>query len=154
MDSNSRALSDDAAIASLTAIITAYISRNEISPNELPTLIARVQCVLTRGYDDPSLDSARGGPKQPATLASLEDSIQQDYLVCLEDGRHFRSLKRHLKSQYNMTPDEYRRKWNLPPNYPMVAPAYAQARSAIAKNLGLGVMISKRNGKAKSAEIN
>jgi predicted transcriptional regulator len=152
MDPKSRLSSDDAAIASLTAIVVAYVSRNEISPSDLPPLIARIQCVLNNSYDDPSLGAMGNSLTQQTPIASPENSINEDYLICLEDGKRFKSLKRHLKTKYNLNPDEYRRKWNLPPDYPMVAPAYAQARSKIARNLGLGVTISKRNGKLEERE--
>jgi predicted transcriptional regulator len=85
-------------------------------------------------------------PPKPAV--SLKKSINPDYLVCLEDGKRFKSLKRHLRTQYNMTPEQYRDKWSLPPDYPMVAPNYAVARSQLAKKMGLGQQRPKRGSKA------
>ncbi|TPW30156.1 MucR family transcriptional regulator [Martelella alba] len=138
-------------ISSLTAnIVTAYISRNDVSADELPALIASVQRAL--GQPDQAGQSSHGEtwsqPNSGQTPAvPVAQSLENDYIICLEDGRRFRSLKRHLKSQYNMTPDEYRIKWGLPPEYPMVAPSYAARRSHIAKDIGLGVTVSKRTPK-------
>ncbi|MGD9479779.1 MucR family transcriptional regulator [Shinella sp. G-2] len=137
----------DATIASLTAIVVAYLERNEISPSDLPQLVARLQCVLHNGHDIQKASLVEGTAMQSVAIANTESSIQEDYLVCLEDGKRFKSLKRHLQTKYNMTPDDYRRKWNLAPDYPMVAPAYAQARSEIARSVGLGVTISRHGGK-------
>ena len=119
----------------LTAsIVSAYVSNNATSATDLPGLIAQVhsalQRVSTTGAD------AVVEPTKPAI--SVKKSMTPDYLVCLEDGKRFKSLKRHLRSQYNMSPEQYREKWNLPSDYPMVAPNYAVARSQLAKKMGLG----------------
>jgi predicted transcriptional regulator len=149
MDLKAQLSSDDARIASLTTIVVAYINRNEISPSDLPPLIERIHRVLCYGHDDPSLDQAQRKAEEVRHNECSKGTVHDEYLVCLEDGRRFKSLKRHLKAQYDLTPDEYRRKWGLAPDYPMVAPAYSQARSSIARNLGLGVTISRRNGKMR-----
>ena len=115
-------------------IVSAYVSNNSIPVADLPTLIADVHRALNntqRGMQEPASE-----PLKPAV--NPKKSVFPDYIVCLEDGKKFKSLKRHLRAQYNMTPEQYREKWNLPPDYPMVAPNYAAARSALAKKMGLG----------------
>jgi predicted transcriptional regulator len=119
----------------LTAsIVSAYVSNNSVSSTELPALIDQVHSALTR------VSSGHGEmPSEPLKPAvSIKKSITPDYVVCLEDGKKFKSLKRHLRTQYSMTPEQYRDKWGLPPEYPMVAPNYAAARSNLAKQMGLG----------------
>jgi predicted transcriptional regulator len=119
----------------LTAnIVSAYLSNNPTPASEIPNLISQVHAALLR------VSSNRTEPlSEPAKPAvSLKKSINPDYLVCLEDGKRFKSLKRHLRSRYNMTPEQYRDKWGLPADYPMVAPNYAVARSQLAKKMGLG----------------
>ena len=119
----------------LTAdIVSAYLSNNPTPAAEIPSLISQVHAALTRvaaGRSEPAPEPAR--PAVP-----VKKSIHPDYLVCLEDGKRFKSLRRHLRTQYNMTPEQYRDKWNLPPDYPMVAPNYAVTRSQLAKKMGLG----------------
>lgn len=125
----------------LTAnIVSAYVSNNPTPATEIPNLISQVHGALMR------LSSGRTeGPLEPTKPAvSLKKSIAPDYLVCLEDGKRFKSLKRHLRTQYNMTPEQYREKWGLPPDYPMVAPNYAVARSQLAKKMGLGQQRPRR----------
>jgi len=115
-------------------IITAFITKNSVPPAELPHLIRSVHTSLSslgQGAEEPVPDV-----KTPAV--SIKKSIGEDYLICLEDGRKFKSLKRHLRSKYNLTAEEYRAKWGLPKDYPMVAPSYSAARSALAKEMGLG----------------
>jgi predicted transcriptional regulator len=125
----------------LTAnIVSAYLSNNPTPAAEIPNLISQVHGALVRvssGRPDTPLE-----PAKPAV--SLKKSIAPDYLVCLEDGKRFKSLKRHLRTQYNMTPEQYREKWGLPADYPMVAPNYAVARSQLAKKMGLGQQQRKR----------
>ena len=125
----------------LTAsIVSAYVSNNSVPSSDLPALIGQVHSALTRvsgGHGE--LPSE---PPKPAV--SLKKSITPDYIVCLEDGKKFKSLKRHLRTQYNMTPEQYRDKWSLPPDYPMVAPNYAMARSQLAKQMGLGQQRRRR----------
>jgi predicted transcriptional regulator len=125
----------------LTAeIVSAYVSNNTTPASEIPALIAQVHAALTR------VSSGRAEtPAEPAKPAvSVKKSMTADYLICLEDGKRFKSLKRHLRTQYNMTPEQYRDKWQLPADYPMVAPNYAVARSQLAKNMGLGQQRRRR----------
>jgi len=125
----------------LTAsIVSAYVSNNSVPAQDLSALINQVHSALTR------VSSGQGEiatePLKPAV--SVKKSITSDYIVCLEDGKKFKSLKRHLRTQYNMTPEQYRDKWSLPPDYPMVAPNYAMARSQLAKQMGLGQQRRRR----------
>jgi predicted transcriptional regulator len=125
----------------LTAtIVSAYVSNNSVPSADLPTLISHVHSALTR------VSSGHGEvPSEPPKPAvSVKKSITPDYIVCLEDGKKFKSLKRHLRTQYSMTPELYRDKWGLPPDYPMVAPNYAAARSHLAKQMGLGQQRRRR----------
>ncbi|ESQ79654.1 MucR family transcriptional regulator [Asticcacaulis sp. YBE204] len=115
-------------------IVSAYVGNNSVSASELPALIQNVYAALNSiGLGEAPAPEA---PKEPAV--SVKKSISNDFIVCLEDGRKFKSLKRHLRTKYNMSPEEYRAKWNLPKDYPMVAPNYAKARSDLAKQMGLG----------------
>src|SRR3954467_11127408 len=125
----------------LTAnIVSAYLSNNPPQASEIPNLISQVHAALMR------VSSGRPEtPLEPAkTAGSVKKSMTPEYLVCLEDGKRFKSLKRHLRTQYNMTPEQYRDKWGLPQDYPMVAPNYAVARSQLAKKMGLGQQARKR----------
>lgn len=115
-------------------IVSAYVGHNAIAPEELPGLIHKVFAALTGA----STGAAVQVQTQSEPAVSIRKSITPDYLICLEDGKKFKSLKRHLHTHYNLTPDEYREKWGLPRDYPMVAPNYAQARSRLAKKMGLG----------------
>ena len=118
----------------LTAdIVAAYVSNNSISASDLPGLIASVHSALNNIHTPAAVEAL---PLTPAV--SVKKSITDDYLICLEDGKRFKSLKRHLKASYGMSPDEYRNKWGLPSDYPMVAPNYSASRSSLAKSLGLG----------------
>lgn len=117
------------------AIVAAYISNNSLPVSELGNLIVTVYSVLAK-LVGPAAAAAPADPPKPAV--SIKKSITEEYLICLEDGRKFKSLKRHLRTRYNLTPDEYRAKWQLPSDYPMVAPGYAQTRSRMAKDMGLG----------------
>jgi predicted transcriptional regulator len=125
----------------LTAnIVSAYLSNNPTPASEIPGLINQIHAALVRVST-----GAPQTPLEPAKPAvSVKKSMTPDYLVCLEDGKRFKSLKRHLRSQYNMTPEQYREKWGLPPDYPMVAPNYAVARSQLAKKMGLGQQRRRR----------
>jgi predicted transcriptional regulator len=123
-----------ASLIELTShIASAYVGNNSVAAADLPGLIRNIHTALT-GVEKPV--EAPVEAKSPAV--SIKKSLGDDYLICLEDGRKFKSLKRHLRTKYNLSPDEYRAKWNLPRNYPMVAPAYAAARSNLAKQMGLG----------------
>ena len=126
----------------LTAnIVSAYLSNNPTQASEIPNLISQVHGALVR-VSSGRVETAPLEPAKPAV--SLKKSIAPDYLVCLEYGKRFKSLKRHLRTQYNMTPEQYREKWGLPADYPMVAPNYAVARSQLAKQMGLGQQQRKR----------
>jgi predicted transcriptional regulator len=143
MDMEEKIATDANDVISLAAdIVAAYVSNNTVPPAELPELIKSVQQAL--------LAAAAAGveaPKQELKpVVPIRRSVTPDYIICLEDGKKFKSLKRHLRSHYDMSPDEYRAKWGLPADYPMVAPNYAAARSALAKKMGLG---QKRKGAAK-----
>ena len=116
-------------------IVSAYVSNNSVAVHDLPALIGDVHAALVRvGGGAP----APAAPENLRPAVPVKKSVASDYIVCLEDGKKFKSLKRHLRTQYNMSPEDYREKWGLPPDYPMVAPNYAQARSQLAKEMGLG----------------
>ena len=115
-------------------IVSAYVAQNKLAAADLPSLISSVYGALgDLGATSPSIDAE---PLKPAV--PIKKSITPDHLISLEDGRKYKSLKRHLRTAYNMTPEEYRTKWGLPKDYPMVAPNYAASRSALAKTMGLG----------------
>jgi predicted transcriptional regulator len=125
----------------LTAeIVSAYVSNNTVASADIPALINQVHSALLRVSSGEAQPSSE--PLKPAV--PVKRSIHADFIVCLEDGKKFKSLKRHLRSQYNMTPEQYREKWGLPPDYPMVAPNYAAARSQLAKQMGLGQQRRRR----------
>ena len=117
-----------------TDIVSAYVGNNAIAAADLPSLIQNVHRALAEVVSGETVEAVE--PQEPAV--SVKKSITPDYLICLEDGRKFKSLKRHLRTKYDMSPDEYRTKWGLPRDYPMVAPNYAKARSELAKQMGLG----------------
>jgi predicted transcriptional regulator len=130
---------DPAQSAKLTAeIVAAYVAKHELSHTDLSHLIGTVHRALQE-IASPAPPPA----EQPSPAVSIKKSIKPDYLVCLEDGKQFKSLRRHLRSSYGLTPQQYREKWGLPSDYPMVAPNYAAARSALAKKIGLGQMRNK-----------
>jgi predicted transcriptional regulator len=125
----------------LTAeIVSAYVSNNAVASADIPALISQVHTALLRVSSGEAQPSSE--PLKPAV--PVKRSINPDFIVCLEDGKKFKSLKRHLRTQYNMTPEQYRDKWSLPPDYPMVAPNYAAARSQLAKQMGLGQQRRRR----------
>ncbi|WP_115033389.1 MucR family transcriptional regulator [Tardiphaga sp. CF115] len=125
----------------LTAtIVSAYVGNNPTPATELPSLIGQVHAALVRVSNGRPEVAAE--PAKPAV--SVKKSMTAEYLVCLEDGKRFKSLKRHLRTQYSMTPEQYREKWGLPADYPMVAPNYAVARSQLAKKMGLGQQRRRR----------
>jgi predicted transcriptional regulator len=128
-------MEDKSELIEMTAdIVAAYVGANSVSAADLPSLIQSVHRALT-GVVAGS-DVAEAAPREPAV--PVKKSITPEHLVCLEDGRKFKSLKRHLRTKYNMSPEDYRAKWGLPKDYPMVAPNYAKARSELAKQMGLG----------------
>ena len=127
----------------LTAgIVSAYVSNNAVAAGDISSLISQVHNALLR--------ISNGQSETPADVVkpaiAVKKSITPEYIICLEDGKKFKSLKRHLRTQYSMTPEAYREKWDLPPDYPMVAPNYAAARSQLAKQMGLGQQ-RRRRGK-------
>ena len=131
----------DANLIDLTAeIVSAYVSNNTVAATELPGLINEVYGALQRT----SGAQVEPEPEPLKPAVPVKKSVMPDYIICLEDGKKFKSLKRHLRTHYDMTPEEYREKWDLPADYPMVAPAYAEARSRLAKEMGLG---QRRKGK-------
>ena len=128
-------MEDNAQLLEMTAdIVSAYVGNNSVSAEALPALIANIHAALSGVSNGPV--EAEPEPKEPAV--PIRKSIAPDFLICLEDGRKFKSLKRHLRTKYNMSPEEYRAKWGLAKDYPMVAPNYAKARSDLAKQMGLG----------------
>ena len=121
-------------LITLTAdIVAAHVSNNSVAVNDLPTLISNVHNALSGLNGPPPQPEAKPEPK-----VSIRASVKPDYIVCLEDGKKLKMLKRHLMTHYNMTPEQYRQKWNLPADYPMVAPNYAEQRRNLAKKIGLG----------------
>jgi predicted transcriptional regulator len=125
----------------LTAdIVSAYVSNNTVATGEISALISQVHSALLRV----SNGQAEVVSEALKPAIAVKKSITPDYLICLEDGKKFKSLKRHLRTQYNMTPEHYREKWGLAADYPMVAPNYAEARSQLAKQMGLGQQRRRR----------
>ncbi len=123
-------------LVELTAdIVAAYVSNHVVQIGDLTTLITDVHAALSTTSAPAPAPAVTEKPKPPVPI---KKSIEADYLICLEDGQKFKSLKRHLMTHHNMTPEDYREKWGLPADYPMVAPAYAEARSRLAKQMGLG----------------
>ncbi|WP_437378149.1 MucR family transcriptional regulator [Inquilinus limosus] len=118
-----------------TQIVTSYISRNAVPTDQLGSVIQAIHDALRNVGSAPAA-AAASAPARPAV--PIRRSVQPDYIVCLEDGKKLKMLKRHLRTTYNMSPEEYRAKWGLPADYPMVAPNYAEQRSAFAKKIGLG----------------
>lgn len=131
-------------ILALTAqIVSAHIAHNAVAASALPSLIQEVHRTLT------SIETAPVSmPIRPEPAVAISKSVTQDFIICLEDGKKMKMLKRHLKTAFNMTPDQYRERWGLPVDYPMVAPRYAKQRSTLAKKIGLGTKPRKRRGGA------
>ena len=125
-------------------IVSAYVSNNSVPAGDLPALINDVYTALSKVGNG----AAEAPVEAPKPAVSIKKSVTPDYIICLEDGKKFKSLKRHLRTQYNMTPEQYREKWGLAPDYPMVAPNYAKARSELAKEMGLGQQRRKRRSRA------
>lgn len=128
-------------MALVAEVVASYVANNEVPVSEVPDVIQQVYrslCNVNSGCSFLLHD-------RPDPAVPIEESIQPDYIVCLEDGRHLKMLKRHLKTSYNMTPDQYRERWGLSADYPMVAPNYAKRRSNLAKNIGLGTHRDRRN---------
>lgn len=139
---------ENAELIELTSeIVSAYVSNNSVPASELPQLINEVYIALTRV----GTVTVEASVEPPKPAISVKKSINPDFIICLEDGKKFKSLKRHLRTQYNMSPEQYREKWGLPSDYPMVAPNYAEARSRLAKEMGLGQQRRRKPRAAKSA---
>ena len=124
-----------------TEIVAAHVSKNSVAAADLPQLISQVYQSLANVGRAQAPSAERPDPAVP-----IKKSIHPDYLVCLEDGKKLKMLKRHLKTAYNMTPEQYRERWGLPHDYPMVAPNYAKQRSQLARDLGLGTKAKRRRG--------
>ena len=116
----------------VVAVVSAYVSRNTVASEDLPQLITDVYASLAE------LAAGAGAEQVPVPAVSVKRSVTPDYIVCLEDGKKLKMLKRHLKTVYDLTPEQYRERWNLPASYPLVAPNYAKQRSRLAKKIGLG----------------
>ncbi len=126
-------------LLALTAeIVAAHVGNNTVPVSELPLLINEVFRTLS------SVGTVQAAPERPQPAVPVKKSVTPDYIICLEDGKKLKMLKRHLKTAYDMTPEEYRDRWGLPADYPMVAPNYAQHRSSLAKKIGLGTKPRKR----------
>lgn len=128
-------------LALTTEIVAAHVSNNTVSVADLPQLINQVYQSLSNIGTVPVPVTER-----PQPAVNVKKSVHPDYIICLEDGKKLKMLKRHLKTAYDMTPEEYRERWSLPPEYPMVAPNYAKQRSRLAKEIGLGTRARKGEG--------
>lgn len=135
------AASDGEALRMTADIVASFVANNKVSSDELTDLIRSVHKTVA------GLSCAGGlaAAERPKPAAPINKSVQTDYIVCLEDGKKLKMLKRYLRSTYNMSPDEYRKRWGLPPDYPMVAPSYAARRSEFAKRIGLGKGVRRKD---------
>ncbi|WP_417518865.1 MucR family transcriptional regulator [Minwuia sp.] len=141
-DKRLRAATNQSHLILTSRISAAYFSNNSANPEEVDTVIKRINSTLG------ALANGNHGKPQPKPepAVSIKQSVTPDYLICLEDGKKLKMLKRYLKARHNMTPDEYRARWNLPASYPMVAPNYAKQRSEFAKKIGLGKADGGKSG--------
>ncbi|MEM8919022.1 MAG: MucR family transcriptional regulator [Pseudomonadota bacterium] len=135
---NEEMVLDETLITLTSDIVAAHVSNNSVAVSDLPLIINNVHGALA-GLSGKAAEQARPNPAVP-----VKSSIKPDYVVCLEDGKKLKMLKRHLMTHYGLTPDEYRTKWGLPSDYPMVAPNYAEKRRQLAKSIGLGKKRGKR----------
>jgi predicted transcriptional regulator len=132
---------DDTLLTLTADIVAAHVSNNSVAVNDLPNLIQNVHSALN------GISSASSAPEpKPEPKVSIRSSVKPDYIVCLEDGKKLKMLKRHLMTHYNLTPDQYRQKWGLSAEYPMVAPNYAEQRRKLAKSIGLGTKRRRTRG--------
>ncbi len=129
-------------------IVAAFVSNNKIDADALPALLRTVHDAV-RGLQSPAVERP---PERPKPAVPINRSVHNDHIVCLEDGKKLKMLKRYLRSTYGMSPDEYRKKWGLPADYPMVAPAYAAKRSEFAKQIGLGKGVRRREDEEEAEE--
>jgi predicted transcriptional regulator len=140
-DSETAELSKNDVVRLSADIVTAYVSRNPLGVGAVPEVLGQVFEVMSR-LGQPA--AAAPTPPRQKPAVPIGKSVQHDHIVCLEDGKQLKMLKRYLRSRFDLSPEEYRRKWGLPPDYPMVAPAYAERRSAFAKEIGLGRGVRRR----------
>ena len=133
--------SEDTLLALTADIVAAHVSNNSVAVNDLPNLIQNVHSALSG-----IAGSGAAAEPKPEPKVSIRSSIKPDYIVCLEDGKKLKMLKRHLMTHYNLTPDQYRQKWGLSADYPMVAPNYAEQRRKLAKSIGLGTKRRRPRG--------
>ena len=133
--------SDDTLLALTADIVAAHVSNNSVAVNDLPNLIQNVHSALSG-----IAGSAAVAEPKPEPKVSIRSSVKPDFIVCLEDGKKLKMLKRHLMTHYNMTPEQYRQKWGLSADYPMVAPNYAEQRRKLAKSIGLGTKRRRSRG--------
>jgi predicted transcriptional regulator len=142
-DSSNRGLLKEDILRLSADIVASYVSNNAISPSGLPDLLNAVHQSLS-GLGDPVSPAQTAPVEKQKPAVPVSRSVQNDHIVCLEDGKKLTMLKRYLRSRYDLSPEDYRRKWNLPPDYPMVAPAYATKRSEFAKSIGLGKGVRRK----------
>jgi predicted transcriptional regulator len=136
--------SEDSLLTLTADIVAAHVSNNSVAVNDLPNLIQNVHSALS------AISGAASAPEaKPEPKVSVRSSVKPDFIVCLEDGKRLKMLKRHLMTHYNLTPDEYRQKWGLSSDYPMVAPNYAEQRRTLAKSIGLGTKRKRGRATAK-----
>jgi len=139
-DDEARALSSDDALRMTTEIVASFLRNNRISQEEVPELIRSVHRAIA------ALDSGEEREtERPKPAVPINRSVHDDYIICLEDGKKLKMLKRYLRSTYNLSPEDYRKRWGLPADYPMVAPSYAARRSAFAKQIGLGRGVRRKD---------
>ena len=138
---NDNEAAEDTLLTLTADIVAAHVSNNSVAVNDLPNLIQNVHAALS------GVSGAGGAPEpKPEPKVSIRSSVKPDFIVCLEDGKKLKMLKRHLMTHYNMTPDQYRQKWGLAADYPMVAPNYAEQRRTLAKSIGLGTKRRRTRG--------
>jgi len=142
MEDDFNAINDDDLLRMTTEVVSAYVSNNMLPSGQIPEVIQAVHETLSDLVQ--SEPETEPEPQKPAV--SIKRSVHPDYIICLEDGKKLKMLKRHLRSTYNMSPEEYRAKWGLKADYPMVAPNYAAQRSAFAKKIGLGRSGNRKKG--------
>lgn len=138
-------LSQNELLALTTEIVASHVSNNTVAVSDLPEVIQKVYGSLNTLSPDPEPQQ----PEKPQPAVAIKKSVTPEYIVCLEDGKKLKMLKRHLKTRYDMSPEDYRKRWGLPEDYPMVAPSYAQQRSDLAKKIGLGTKRSAGGGRGR-----
>lgn len=129
-----------------TEIVASHVSNNTVAVVDIPQLIKLVYASLA----GQGTEEVKEQPERPVPVVAIKKSVMPEYIICLEDGKKLKMLKRHLKTRYNMSPEEYRKRWGLPDDYPMVAPAYAEQRSSLAKKIGLGTKPRARGRRASN----